>query len=80
MIELQQIGKRYASPDGGTIDALANVSLTIARGEFVAVTGTSGSGKSTLMNVLGLLDEPTQGRYTFEGQEVSRLSAAERAL
>jgi ABC-type lipoprotein export system ATPase subunit len=79
VIQLEQIGKRYAAPDGGAIDALASVSLTIARGEFVAVTGTSGSGKSTLMNVLGLLDEPTQGRYTFEGQEVSRLSAAERA-
>jgi ABC-type lipoprotein export system ATPase subunit len=79
VIQLEQIGKRYAAPGGGTIDALASVSLTIARGEFVAVTGTSGSGKSTLMNVLGLLDEPTGGRYAFEGQEISRLSAAERA-
>ncbi len=79
MIQLEQIGKRYAAPGGGAIDALADVSLTIARGEFVAITGTSGSGKSTLMNVLGLLDEPTGGRYAFEGQEVSRLSAAERA-
>jgi len=81
VIELEQIGKRYVRPlpDGGTIDALANVSLTIARGEFVAITGTSGSGKSTLMNVLGLLDEPTGGRYAFEGQEVSRLTPAERA-
>ena len=79
MIQLEKIGKRHRRPDGGTIDALANVSLTIARGDFVAVSGASGSGKSTLMNVLGLLDEPTDGRYAFEGQDVSRLTAAERA-
>jgi putative ABC transport system ATP-binding protein len=79
VIELEQIGKRYTRPGGEAIDALANVSLAIGRGEFVAITGVSGSGKSTLMNVLGLLDEPTSGRYAFEGQEVSRLTAAERA-
>jgi ABC-type lipoprotein export system ATPase subunit len=79
VIQLEKIGKRHRRPDGGTIDALANVSLTIARGDFVAVSGASGSGKSTLMNVLGLLDEPTDGRYAFEGQDVSRLTAAERA-
>ena len=79
MIELEQIGKRYVRPAGDAIDALANVSLSIGRGEFVAITGASGSGKSTLMNILGLLDEPTGGRYAFEGQEVSRLTPAERA-
>ena len=79
MIELDQIGRRYTRPGGGAIDALANVSLAIGRGEFVAITGVSGSGKSTLMNVLGLLDEPTDGRYVFEGREVSRLTVAERA-
>jgi len=79
VIELEQIGKRYVRPAGDAIDALANVSLSIGRGEFVAITGASGSGKSTLMNILGLLDEPTGGRYAFEGQEVSRLTPAERA-
>ncbi len=79
MIELQDVSKRYVRPGGNPIDALEGVSLCIGRGDFVAVTGTSGSGKSTLMNVLGLLDEPTTGRYVFEEQDVSRLSAADRA-
>ena len=79
MIELEQIKKRYVRAGGDTIHALAGVSLRIERGEFVAITGASGSGKSTLMNVLGLLDEPSEGAYRFDGQDVSRLTAAERA-
>jgi len=79
VIELEEIRKRYVHPAGGVIDALAGVSLSIERGEFVAITGPSGSGKSTLMNVLGLLDAPTSGRYLFESQDVSRLGAADRA-
>lgn len=80
MIQLDAIGKQYARPTGGApIHALDGVSLSIERGDFVAITGASGSGKSTLMNVLGLLDEPTGGRYLFEGEDVSRLSVAERA-
>jgi ABC-type lipoprotein export system ATPase subunit len=79
VIELEQIQKRYVRAGGDTIHALAGVSLKIERGEFVAITGASGSGKSTLMNVLGLLDEPSEGAYRFDGQDVSRLTAAERA-
>jgi ABC-type lipoprotein export system ATPase subunit len=79
VIELEQIKKRYVRAGGDTIHALAGVSLKIERGEFVAITGASGSGKSTLMNVLGLLDEPSEGAYRFDGQDVSRLTAAERA-
>jgi ABC-type lipoprotein export system ATPase subunit len=58
---------------------LSGVSLRIDRGEFVAIVGASGSGKSTLMNILGLLDAPTAGRYMFDGRDVSRLSVAEQA-
>ncbi len=61
------------------VRALDGVSLTIGRGEFVAIMGSSGSGKSTLMNVLGCLDRPSSGRYVFEGVDVAGLSEPELA-
>jgi len=56
------------------VHAVRGVSLSIARGEFVAVMGASGSGKSTLMNMLGCLDRPTKGRYVLDGIAVSELN------
>ena len=79
MIELKDIRKRYLRPGGEPVDAVAGVSLRIARGDFVAITGTSGSGKSTLMNILGLLDRPSSGHYVFDGDDVASLGVAEQA-
>jgi putative ABC transport system ATP-binding protein len=75
MIELQDVGRTYRRPTGEPVTALSRVSLRIDRGEFVSIVGTSGSGKSTLMNVLGLLDEPTEGHYLFEGTEMTGVAA-----
>jgi macrolide transport system ATP-binding/permease protein len=79
LIRLESIFKTYHL---GEVDVpvLRGVSLSIARGEMVALMGASGSGKTTLMNILGCLDHPTSGRYWFDGQEMSGLSADQRAV
>lgn len=73
VIELRGISKTFTDRAEPTI-ALLNVNLTIETGEFVAIIGPSGSGKSSLMNIIGLLDTPTQGEYLLDGQPVSGLS------
>lgn len=62
------------------IDVLRNVSLSVARGEMVAIVGASGSGKSTLLHILGLLDEPTRGSVSVDGQAAVGLSEARKSL
>ncbi|HYL20109.1 MAG TPA: ATP-binding cassette domain-containing protein, partial [Burkholderiales bacterium] len=78
VIEASGLTKIYRLGDVEVL-ALDDVSITIRRGEFVAIMGSSGSGKSTLMNVLGCLDRPTSGRYLFEGVDVAALPEPELA-
>ncbi|QRV22005.1 ABC transporter ATP-binding protein [Lacrimispora saccharolytica] len=73
MIELKDIHKVYQMGDE-EVRASDGISLTICRGEFVAIVGKSGSGKSTLMNIIGALDVPTSGEYLLGGEDVGSMS------
>ena len=76
LIELKNIDKIYRQGEQ-EIKALDGVSMTIEKGEFVAIVGCSGSGKSTLMNMIGCLDQPTYGEYTLDGVDVLKLKDKE---
>src|SRR4051812_23692651 len=73
MLKLEKVNKVYATTDIETT-ALNNISLDIGSGEFLAIMGPSGCGKSTLLNILGLLDNLSDGAYWFFGQEISKFS------
>ena len=77
LIELKNVYKIYGEGLESEVRALDGVSLTIDKGEFVAIVGQSGSGKSTMMNVLGCLDIPTRGDYHLNGVDVRELSDRE---
>ncbi len=77
MIQLQDVSKVFYTDDVES-HALQGIDLEIERGEFVSIAGPSGCGKSTLLSILGLLDAPTSGSYTLDGQPVATLTPAQR--
>ena len=79
VVRVEELKKSYIVGDV-TVHALRGVDLTIRRGAFLSVVGTSGSGKSTFMNILGLLDQPTSGRYWLAGEDVSGFDRDRRAI
>jgi putative ABC transport system ATP-binding protein len=79
VIRLEKVSKIFKGDADEETRALDNVTVDIARGEYVSVSGPSGCGKSTFLAVLGLLDTPTSGRYFLNGRPTDRLSPSERA-
>ena len=78
MIQLSEAKKIYGKGES-TVHALSGISLNIQKGEFVAITGKSGCGKTTLLNIIGLLDNLTEGHYTLNGQDFRHLSEKAKA-
>jgi putative ABC transport system ATP-binding protein len=79
MIFIENLYKSFKKENAEPVSAVNNISLHIARGEFVAIVGPSGSGKTSLMNILGLLDIPDSGSYLFEGKEISKMKVDDLA-
>lgn len=80
MIEIDNIYKIYNKGKVNEFTALKGVSLKISEGEMVAIIGKSGAGKSTLMHIIGCVDDFEQGKYYFNGQDVSKLNEKKRAI
>lgn len=79
ILELQNVRKIYGEQES-QVKALQNVNMQVEEGEFVAIVGTSGSGKSTLLNLIGGLDNPTQGKIFIKNREIGSLSRKELTI
>ncbi|MEI7631746.1 MAG: ABC transporter ATP-binding protein [bacterium] len=78
VIKIEDVSKLFGFGDAATV-ALDEVSVTIEKGEFLAIMGPSGSGKTTLMNMIGLLDRPTYGKFMLDEKDVSKMRVNKRA-
>ena len=79
VLRLEAVHKQYESADRDPVPVLKGITLTVNRGDSIAIVGPSGSGKSTLLNILGSLDSPTNGSIQLDGQELAHLSEQELA-
>ena len=81
LLQLKNISREFPSTEGGTpLEVLRNLSMDVARGESIAIIGPSGCGKSTLLNLIGTLDQPTDGTIAFDGRDLIALNDDELAL
>lgn len=78
-IELEGVTRTVTLPDGSDLRILTGVDLKVEAGEHVSIVGRSGTGKSTMLNIIGMLDLPTAGRYTIDGVDVASLGEGRRA-
>ena len=79
VLRLEAVHKQYESSDRDPVPVLKGITLTVNRGESIAIVGPSGSGKSTLLNILGSLDSPTNGSIQLDGQELAHLTEQDLA-
>lgn len=79
MLELRDITRAVTLPNGETLEILRGVNLDVNPGDHISIVGHSGTGKSTLLNIIGMLDQPNSGTYTWNGQDMRKLSDAERS-
>ena len=77
MIRFTDVRKRYYIGKPNELEILHGIDLEIQEGEFVSIVGASGSGKSTMMNIIGMLDRPTEGKYLLDGMETEKLKDKE---
>ena len=79
LVRLRDVTRTVVLPDGEDLHILRGVSLDVDAGEHISIVGRSGTGKSTMLNIIGLLDAPTSGRYELDGVDTTRLSEGRRA-